>query len=246
MSLIAGQQEELFVLIADSKIDCLVWKPQLNQHCLSVVLSREANDTSMLLNTRLFDLILLDSGLINLVKAADCVNSQTPLIALIDTADNIEKLKIIAAGFDDYLIRPVTINKLKEVIDFWNIRDKSMSVFDYILAILNATQNNHPLALTIFKKLFEELPLQIDAIKDALEHQEFQLAEEITHKLHGSASFCGLTDIQKSANLLENSLINKNFSGINAYFQLLQRGILNLTHQQESIMALLKNLNPGK
>ncbi|MDD5460600.1 MAG: Hpt domain-containing protein [Methylococcales bacterium] len=236
------QEEEFLVLIADNHIDCSVLEPQLDHHCLSVILIREANETSMLLKTRLFDLVMLDLGFINAVKAADCINSQTPLIAIMDSADNMEKSRTIMAGFDDYLIRPVTINKLKEIIDLWNIKNKCMSAFDYIEAVLNATQNNHSLTLTIFRKLFEEFPLQITAIKDALAHQEFKLAEEITHKLHGSASFCGLTDIQKSANLLESSLINKNLSVISPYFEMLQRGILNLISQQQSIMALLKNV----
>jgi HPt (histidine-containing phosphotransfer) domain-containing protein len=240
MSLIAGRQEQFLVLIADNEIDCPVLEPQLNQHCMSVVFCREANETSLLLNTRWFDLVLLDQGFISLVKAAGCINSQTPLIAIIDSADNLQKSRIIAAGFDDCLIRPVTINKLKEIIDFWNIKNKSMSAIDYIEAVLHSTRNNHSLALTIFRKLFEEFPLQMTAIKGALAHKEFQLAEEITHKLQGSASFCGLTDIQKSANLLESSLIDKNFSVIGLYYEMLQQGILNLISQQQSIMALLK------
>jgi HPt (histidine-containing phosphotransfer) domain-containing protein len=240
MSLIAGRQEQFLVLIADNEIDCPVLEPQLNQHCMSVVFCREANETSTLLNTRWFDLVLLDPGFISLVKATGCINSQTPLIAIIDWADNLQKSRIIAAGFDDCLIRPVTINKLKEIIDFWNIKNKSMSAIDYIEAVLHSTRNNHSLALTIFRKLFEEFPLQMTAIKGALAHKEFQLAEEITHKLQGSASFCGLTDIQKSANLLESSLIDKNFSVIGLYYEMLQQGILNLISQQQSIMALLK------
>lgn len=38
----------------------------------------------------------------------------------------------------------------------------------YIQIILSITNNNKQLTLTLFKKLFEELPLQIIDIKDAL------------------------------------------------------------------------------
>ena len=240
MSLITNQQEQFLVLIADNDIDCSSLEHQLNQHCLSVVLTKDQIETSMLLNTISFDLILLDFGFITLVKAADCINNQTPVIAIIDSASNNQNQKIIAKGFDDYLIRPVTIIKLKEIIDLWHIKNKTASTFDYIQAILNATQNNRHLTLTIFKKLFEEFPLQITAIKDTLAHQQYPLAEEITHKLHGSASFCGLKVIQKSASALENCLINKDYSAVKLNFLILQQCILMFISQQKTILELLK------
>lgn len=246
MSLVTGQQKPFLVLIADSSMNCSLLELQLDQHCLNVILAKEQNETSILLNTILFDLVLLDFKFINLVKTAACINSQTPAIAIIDSARNNQNQKknIIATGFDDYLIRPVTIIKLKEIIGLWQIKNKSTPAFDYIQAILSATQNNRHLALTIFKQLFEELPLQITAIKDALAHQQYPLAEKITHKLHGSASFCSLTSIQKSASSLENCLIKKNYSAINPHFQILQQSILNLINQQKTILALLnKDLN---
>jgi HPt (histidine-containing phosphotransfer) domain-containing protein len=244
MSLRTNQQEQFLVLIADNDIDCSLLELQLDQHCLSVVLTKEQNEISSLLNTSSFDLILLDFGFINLVKAADCINKQTPVIAIIDSASNNQNQKqnIIATGFDDYLIRPVTIIEIKEIIDLWHIKNKSTPAFDYIQAILNATQNNSHLTLTIFKKLFEEFPLQITAIKDALAHQQYPLAEEITHKLHGSACFCGLTAIQKSASSLENCLINKDYLAINPHFLILQQCIVNLINQQKTILELLKRI----
>lgn len=240
MPLITKQQEQFLVLIADNTIDSSLLEHQSNQHCLRAVLNSEPSETSTLLNTILFDLILLDAGFIKLVKAADCINNQSPVIAIIDSANNRQIQNIIAAGFDDYLIRPVTLGKLKEIIDLWDIKNKSTSSLDYIQAILNATQNNRHLALTIFKKLFEEFPMQITSIKDALAHQHFQSAQEITHKLHGSASFCGLTTIQRSANLLENCLIGKDYPAIKPHFLKLQLSIDSLINQQKTILALLK------
>lgn len=244
MPLIINQQEQFFVLIADNASDCPLLEHQLDPHCLGIVLTKDQNETSTLLNTIAFDLILLDFGFISLVKAADCINKQTPVIAIIDAANNSQNQtqNIIATGCDDYLIRPVTLIKLKEVIDLWRIKDKPAPAFDYIQAILNATQNNRQLTLTIFKKLFEEFPLQIAIITDALAHQQYPLAEETTHKLHGSASFCGLTAIQKSANSLENCLINKDYPAINSHFLILQQCILNLINQQKTILALLNRI----
>lgn len=244
MSLITNQQEQFLVLIADNDIDCAIVEHQLVQHCFSAVVAKEPFEASTLINTLLFDLILIDIKLINLVKAADSdyINKQTPVIAIIDSASKDQN--IIAMAFDGYLERPINIIKLKKIIDLWHLNNKPTSAFDYIRAILNATQNNRQLTLTIFEKLFEEFPLQITAIKDALAHQHFQLAEEITHKLHGSASFCDLTAIQKPASSLENCLINKDYSAIKLHFLKLQQSILTLINQQETILLFInKYLN---
>ncbi|MBL6986294.1 MAG: Hpt domain-containing protein [Methylobacter sp.] len=103
--------------------------------------------------------------------------------------------------------------------------------------MLNTTKNNKRLTLTLFEKLFEELPLQIISIKDALENKQYDLAKEITHKLNGSASFCGLMDIQQSANTVENCLLNNNYAIINQHFMMLQQHTLNFTRHQELILA---------
>ncbi|TAK61612.1 MAG: Hpt domain-containing protein [Methylobacter sp.] len=105
--------------------------------------------------------------------------------------------------------------------------------------MLNKTKNNQQLTLTIFEKLFEELPQQIIHIKDALENKQYDRAKEITHQLNGSASFCGLTNIQQPANTLESCLLKNNYAAIDQHFQVLQQCTLDFIRYQESI---IKNL----
>ena len=116
----------------------------------------------------------------------------------------------------------------------------------YIQIILNITNNSKSLTLTLFERLFEELPLQIVGIKDALENKQYDLAKEITHKLNGSTSFCGLTAIQQAANTLENCLLNNNYAKIDQHFLMLRQHTLNFTHHQEFILANLAKANPKK
>jgi len=213
----------------------------------AIVLEKENNEILTLIKTTQFDLILLDSPinsseLLTLIKSVDCINNTTPVIALIDPTEDIQKKTIFAMGFNDYVINPITEEQLNAVIDLWLI---PASALDYIQIILGKTINNRRLALTIFNKLFEEIPLQISGIKDALENKQYALAKEITHKLNGSASFCELTDIQKPANALESCLLNKNYEAINWHFLMLQQCTLNLTSHQNAILANLSN-NPDQ
>jgi HPt (histidine-containing phosphotransfer) domain-containing protein len=113
------------------------------------------------------------------------------------------------------------------------------SALTYIQIILHKTKNNQRLALTIFEKLFEELPMQIIGINDALNNNQYDLAQEITHKLNGSASFCGLIDIQQSANAMERDLLNNNYLATNSQFLILQRHTSMFTRHQALIIKTL-------
>jgi HPt (histidine-containing phosphotransfer) domain-containing protein len=112
---------------------------------------------------------------------------------------------------------------------------------DYIKILLDKTYGNRSLTLTIFRKLFEELPEQISAIKNALDDRQYVLARLITHKLHGSVGFCGLIDLQKPACALESSLLNHDYEAANHHFLILQQGILNFIRHQTAILADLAN-----
>lgn len=108
---------------------------------------------------------------------------------------------------------------------------------DYIQIMLDKTYNNRPLALTLFKKLFEELPEQINAIKEALENRQYTSARQITHKLHGTVSFCGLADMQEPAQALESSLLNHDDKAADRHFLILQQRVLSFIRHQAVIIA---------
>ena len=112
---------------------------------------------------------------------------------------------------------------------------------DYIRVVLDKTKNNRRLALIIFKKLFEELPEQLDGIEGSLKAGDYETAWGITHKLHGSVSFCGLTELQEPAKKLELCLTNKNYHTIAQDLLQLQQKVLTFTRYRDAILADLGN-----
>lgn len=110
---------------------------------------------------------------------------------------------------------------------------------DYLQMILTKTRNDKQLAFTIFAQLFAELPDQLDGIQNALNRQQYDLARQITHKLHGSLSFCGLENIRRQANNLEQCLANSNQAAISRYWFLLQQYAFDFTAQQQELLGIL-------
>jgi len=161
------------------------------------------------------------------------MNSKTPVIAIVNPTKDSQSEQQCPAEFDDILTGPITEQRLNELIDLW--KTKALAL-DYIQVLLSKTKNNRRLTLTLFEKLFEELPLQVIDIKDALEDKQYDLAQEITHKLNGSVSFCGLMDIQQPANALESCLLNNNYASTHRHFLMLQQRTLNFTCHQTFIL----------
>ncbi len=220
----------------------------------NIIVAHKLNDILMLIATTQFDLILLDltanysvapvpdrlpgmAELIARIKDPLGINNKTPIIALANPAQDAQKEAQCPMRFDDSLISPITAERLNEIIDLW--QTKTLALI-YIQIILSKTKNNQRLTLTLFEKLFEELPLQIVTIKDALENKQYDLAQTITHKLNGSVSFCGLTDIQQQANALESCLLKNDYASIDKQFLMLHQHTLNFTCLQESILTHLR------
>jgi len=109
----------------------------------------------------------------------------------------------------------------------------------YIELLLNKTKNNRSLALTIFIKLFAELPVQLVDISTAIKHQQLTTAKDITHMLHGSVGFCGLMDLQEPAKNLEISLLNNDQKAAEQHLNELKLSIAEFLSQQQTILTLL-------
>ncbi len=240
----------------DNEINRLLLKSQLEVYCKNITLAKDGKTALVYLQQNKYDLIMLDlqmphlSGLdlIKLVKQENCINKDSPIIAITAHAQSHQRKTLIDAGFDECLIKPVLLEQLFEILDLWlpeNHKDYSTHVdgeMNYAMIMLEKTSGNIELAISLFNKLFSELKEQPQHIEKALEEKNYALAEEITHKLHGSVSFCGFHDLQEAAKALEIDLMKKNLSQLNTSFVhlknktvefiVLKEKILNFLHEQ--------------
>lgn len=110
----------------------------------------------------------------------------------------------------------------------------------YLNSMLAKTMQNRSLALLLFKKLFQELPVQIEQLENTLTTAEQIQAKEIIHKLHGSVSFCGFTELQELANSVEISLLHDNLPQATQLFLLLKQKIITFQSLQNQILQHLE------
>lgn len=118
--------------------------------------------------------------------------------------------------------------------------NKSEAELTYINSMLNKTIQNQNLAVVLFKKLFLELPEQIQQLEHSLTTQQLKQAQTIIHKLHGSMSFCGFTELQKIANSLETSLLTNDLQQTIQHFLRLKQKITTFQSLEEKILQHLE------
>jgi CheY-like chemotaxis protein len=246
------------ILIADdNSINRLLFVNQLQDHCDQITATEDGIEALNYLKSKQFNLVFLDlqmpghNGfeLIETLRHTENPNRDTPVIAVTAHALPNQRKDIIALGFDECLIKPILSEQLEEIVALWRPTEPREALSDspkqagYAQQLLAKTAYDRDLALTILNKLYEELPQQLDSIQKALRHRQWQQALSITHKLHGSVSFCGLTDIRQQALTLEQNLISKDFLETDRHFDKLQALIQQFITKKTELIEELSDKN---
>jgi len=172
------------------------------------------------------DLILMDIQMpeIDGIRACELIrqlphHQNTPVIAVTAHAMAGQKEKLLTAGMNDYLAKPIEENKLHNILLHYQfntlnsatlvpaIESKPVAdkTFDWDLALAQAA-NKAGLAREMLIMLLEFLP----EVRHVLEQQPLsdnpQKIKDIIHKLHGSCSYSGVPRLKKLCLLLETEL----------------------------------------
>lgn len=207
------------------------------KHYQNLIVTDNHDDVRALIENTRFDLIFFDLGLDyskfnTQIKSSDNLNRKTPVFAIASSAKTINQDEL--SHFAGWITKPITVEQINEISESWQAKAAR-----YIQIVQSRTNNNRHLALIIFEKLFDELPEQIARIKAGLDDKQYGLAREIAHQLNGSASFCGLTDIQQAANALEHCLLNNDLITLDRHFHTLEHYSLDLIRREKLILANL-------
>jgi len=111
----------------------------------------------------------------------------------------------------------------------------------YIKAMLIRTMGNKLLAITLFKKLFSELPQQMIEIEKAIDQKQLVIVQEKLHKLQGSLSFCGFSEFERFTKNLERVLSVDNLEKVGDELFLLAREIERFGGLRDIILKKLGN-----
>jgi CheY-like chemotaxis protein len=162
-----------------------------------VTLANNGRDAySMATNAR-FDLLLLDIHMPQMdgfevaravrLQETGRFSTRLPMIALTARSRGEDREKCLAAGMDDFLVKPIQTSALWEAIARVAGRRTTPTglVHELIDAqvLLAACGDDSAILNTIVRKLHESLPLQLGEVRESLQQGDSSRLREASHKL---------------------------------------------------------------
>lgn len=224
----------------------LTAKANSNNDFINLVLASHEQDILSALSNTTFNLILIDEAvhaaeIIPIIRMPGSINQHTPAIVLIGHDEAEHKKNLVAIGFDDCLIKPLTINNLEEATQFWQGFDETAIYLKAVQNLLDNCRNNRQLVLTLYEKLFMSLPQQVEVIETSLNNGDYQAALNTTHSLVGSVKTCYLQPIEEASVCLEKSFMQGTPELIDHHFSALKQRMQLFLSKREIILWYLEN-----
>lgn len=240
------------VLVADdNEINRRFVETVLKQKSATVLVATDGNRAVELSRSRVVDLILMDIRMPGMdgetaariiLSESENLPSRPIIIALTAEARPEEKERLLNAGFDNYLTKPVSRDDLLAAIEDSLARRPGTQVQDQgddvgtlfdrdkALAALGHSEDLYAKLLGMFAK---ELPKSMLEITDAIEDGEYARARDRVHKLRSSASYTGAVGFQATAQQLEGALLKSQPRGSEIYghYETLQGQARSLSRQ---------------
>ncbi|MCH7908997.1 MAG: response regulator [Candidatus Hydrogenedentes bacterium] len=223
-------RSKIRILLAEDNItnqvvtDAILTK--LGYHADFVANGREAVET---LKETSYDLVLMDCQMPDVdgyaatraIRSMEGESRHTPVIALTAGAMKGDRERCRDAGMDDYVAKPLDSTILAEVLDRWAglgtgdttpaaIRDADVFAREQVL---DRFAGDEELLNEILKTFLEDVPQQIDALRETVNTGDATVYERNGHLLEGAASAVGALKIQRLGRQMELAGRNEDLSG---------------------------------
>ena len=163
------------------------------------------------------------------IRKINLHNSKVPIVALTAHAIIGERERIIAAGMDDFLTKPIAQDDLKVNIEKWtsvkvnyNVHKNTLPVtdnnasnknskkikhksIDWSLALKNAN-GKEDLAIKMLTMLIDSFPNAISSAEQYLKESSLDKLIAEIHKIQGATAYCGTPTLKEITNNYESEL----------------------------------------
>nr|WP_243760538.1 response regulator [Aestuariicella hydrocarbonica] len=201
---------------------------------VNVMEASSGMDAINILNAHNVDLIFMDVQMPKMdgiettknIRKQETLGYHVPIIAL--TAHNIneQRAKILKAGMDDCVSKPVSEEQLAHILKHWlglplsgssaphPIRDEHPLVGQPPLSrvmnlqeALRLSNGIKVLARDMLSKLTAELATEADHISRLYQQRNWPELQERVHRLYGGCCYCGVPELRKASATLDGLLI---------------------------------------
>ena len=208
-----------------------------------------------------YDLVLMDMRMpvMDGIEAARQIrnplsavlNHEIPIIALTANAMQSDREDCLAAGMNDFVQKPIRKAELRDALTKWLHTDKvaistaigkvvptrtvedAAAIFDRV-GVLDRLEGDNELAQIIFAAFLEDIPRQIQTLKELLKSGDAAGSARQAHSIRGASASVGgeglcrvATEMEKAADAGDLDRVNIRMNELEAQFLLLRDAIRN-------------------
>jgi signal transduction histidine kinase/CheY-like chemotaxis protein/HPt (histidine-containing phosphotransfer) domain-containing protein len=256
------------LLVEDNLTNQLVAKTMLSNAGLYVTIAENGQEAIAMLKNTKYDIILMDIQMpvmggyeaTKIIRELnfDLNDPQIPIIAMTANAMSGTKEKCIKVGMNDYIKKPVELDELLDVVQYWLNYDENsnkdsiqisnptltqepkaiLDKFDSSILLKRIGQNKEVLKM-ILTGFLSDIPKQIDILKEALGNNDLEVLERQAHTIKGASANIGGEELRKVAFEMETFAHN---SEIDKYSEKIKDLELQFENLKNSINKELKDV----
>lgn len=144
------------------------------------------------------------------IREMEGSSEHTPIIAMTAHAFREDRQRCIEAGMDDYISKPIAIEKLKTALKRWVVREETIvlagrkeknkpskaPVFDHE-GVLKRIGGDGDLLVSCMRDFLIDTPGQIEKLQEALFSEDETAIKNQAHKMKGAAGNMGVEQFKK-------------------------------------------------
>ncbi len=261
------------LLVEDNEINQIVAAEILQNMGLQVTVASGGEEGLWMLNNSTFDAVLMDiqmPGMDGYQTTARIRSDprftfdRLPVIAMTAHAFDSDRAKALEAGLNDYVSKPIDVNRLASTLLHWlkpQKNNKSASVVqtassepdglpEQILACLDTAPALARLGdnLTLYRRILimfrQENAAKAQSIRRAIQSNDLPQAQRLAHTLKGVAGTIGATALMEAAKKLEQALLTEHKDAAYANLKLVETHLARVLEATASLEPQVQS-TPG-
>ncbi|MUK88114.1 PAS domain S-box protein [Ornithinibacillus sp. L9] len=230
--------KQTILLVEDNPVNKKVAIFQLKKLGYTVESVTNGKDAIKKLTTYNYDAILMDVQMPEMdgIEATkeirnnpSILQKDVPIIAVTANALPSDKEKYLAAGMNDYLSKPVRLDKMRVILEKWvkkeesqidsQIRNKDLTDVTTVpiqLEKLTSSYEDKEMIKELLELFIETAPSLIESTKKELDHGNIMKARESIHGLKGSAAVIEAASFVQLCVEIEKEMKHANWSSVNS------------------------------
>ena len=211
------------LVVDDYEANRLLMSELLRAQNIEPVIASSGEEALALWRKQDFDMIFMDIQMPDMdgIQATGCIRAEesgqrTPIIALTAHVGTEEKSRLLAAGLDDYLSKPVSETQLSHTIKRWmevstQRDDSETSLFLEprlvdISESLKLSNQDPNLARDLLRMLLKGLQDDEQTLTQLMAERDHKGMFELVHRLHGGCCYCGVPRLRAATEQLQEQL----------------------------------------